>query len=145
MKKIVIISLLLLSSSMYADAFDNNTDMKDKYKFDTKVSLKNDALAKKLERFQSGKASEEEIQRYLDLMADSNVSNKPPFADDIQVDSIFVRIDENATNEDKDWLTSLLSSWFGAEEVAVEEVPVEVTPTEETSVVEEVKTKEGVE
>ena len=130
MKKIVItILLLLLSSSMYADMFDSNTDMKNKYKFDEDVSLKNAVLAKKLEKFQSGEASEEEIQRYLDLMADSK---EKPFADDIQVDSIFVRVDENATNEDKNWFSSLYSSWFGAEEVPAEETPTEEVPAEET-------------
>ena len=165
MKKIVITILLLLSSSIYADMieemFDSNTDMKYKYKFDRNVSENNHVLAKKLDKFQSGEATEEEIQRYLEVRADSQ---EKPFASDIKVDSMFVRVDENATNEDKDWLTSVYSTlyssyseWFGAEAVPAEDVntteevpveedaPAEDTTTEETSVVEEVNTKEGAE
>ena len=122
MKKIIITALLLISSSMYADMFDSNTDIKSKYEFDIDVANENQKLSKKLETFQNGEATEEDIKVYLDAMANST---KKPFADDVKVDSIFIRVDENSTNEDSGWFSWF--SWFDDEEEVIAE---EVAPAD---------------
>ena len=50
MKKIIITALLVLSSSIYADMFDSNTDIKSKYEFDIDVANENQKLVEKLEK-----------------------------------------------------------------------------------------------
>jgi len=138
MKKIIITALLVLSSSMYADMFESNTDMKHKYEFDIDVANKNQKLVEKLEKFQNGEATDEDIKVHLDAMADSE---KKPFANDVKVDRVFERVDENTTDEDTGWFSWF--PWFNGEEESVsveietpseqEEVTQAVAPAEETN------------
>jgi len=132
MKKIVIPTLVLLSLSVNAGMFDDNTDMKKKYDFDTTTTAENIRMAKELQRFQDGLVSEEEIVTYLEARENSEVV---PFSKDIKVDSELLRDVDMKAREEKGWFSSLLPSWLGGSDV--EEVVTEETPTATQEVVTE--------
>ena len=138
MKKITITALLLLSSALYSEMFDHNTDVKSKYKFDMTVDQENEELASRLEKFQSGEASEEEIKIYLEAKDNNKTA---PFKEDVFVDeSLKIGIKEEV---EKGWFSSLFDTFFTSEEEAVVEQNSsveELTPEvkEETPVAEEV-------
>lgn len=83
MKKITITAFLLLSSVLYSELFEHNTDVKSKYRFDMTVAQENEDLASKLKKFQSGEVSEEEINIYLKAKDDNKTA---PLNEDILVD-----------------------------------------------------------
>lgn len=83
MIKMAIIIFLLLGYTLGAEVFEFNTDIKSKYKFDNKQNNKNAQMAKELKMFQSGNASDEDIQTYL-RARDNNESE--PIEKDIMIE-----------------------------------------------------------
>ena len=110
MKKIVLLTAILLAQVLMGAIFENTTDMKSKYEFDIGVATTNEELAIKLQRFQDGKATEEEIQKYLNAR-DTNETNETKFFQkDVQVDA---SLQLSKKPQEKNWFISLYDSLFG--------------------------------
>ena len=141
MKKITIITLLLLSSTLFSDMFEYNTDAKSKYEFNIKKTKANIQMAETLEMFQSGNASDEDIQKYLEA-SDSN--NSINFAMDVMVDKTLRRENKNLEPIQKVWYLSLYDSIFSDKKSIEDSIEIEnlqeLTPTKK-----QIPTNQGVE
>ncbi len=122
MKKIILIALLLLSSSISAEIFEHNTDEKSKYEFDFELSTKNEWMAERLELFRSSRATVEEIDAEVAIL-DKNQTLV--FPDDVMIayadgqlhEPIVSQTKEDDNSSMLDDISNWFSSPFGEEEV----------------------------
>ena len=76
MKKTLLILSIFSYSIVNGAMFGHNTDIPKSYEFDSDVRKTNEQLAAKLQRFQDGRATGEEIEQYLDSNESSTLYEK---------------------------------------------------------------------
>lgn len=112
MKNIIII-MMMLSTILFSDLFDTNTDVKSKYEFDITLTKENERLFASLQRFQNNEVSEEEIATFLSKRAQSK---KLPFESDVYLDKEFVFDVEHNQTQESFWYSFSLPSWLGGDD-----------------------------
>ncbi|SFV75281.1 hypothetical protein MNB_SM-3-9 [hydrothermal vent metagenome] len=113
MKKVLLIIGVLGVSLLNASFFTHNTDKIESYEFNRKKANQEKELASILQRFQEGKVSQAEIERYLHAKTDSSL-----FAPDVivrystkQTKDFHITqadLEKQSVAQKKDWLVKIV-------------------------------------